>query len=52
MSTRAKAKSSSTPKVDGESLEPNAVDEGEAEVVVVVEAENYEHRAILVRQGC
>ena len=35
---RAKAKSS-TPKVDGEPLEPNSVDEGEAEVVVVVEAE-------------
>ena len=29
----------STPKVDGEPLEPNSVDEGEAEVVVVVEAE-------------
>ena len=38
LSTRAKAKSSS-PKVDGEPLEPNSVDEGEAEVVVVVEAE-------------
>ena len=38
LSTMVKPKSWS-PKVNGKPLEPNSVDEGEAEVVIIVEAE-------------
>ena len=46
LSTRAKPKSWS-PKVDGEPLEPNSVDEGEVEVVVAeVEGEPLEPNSV------
>ena len=47
-----KAKSSS-PKVDGEPLEPNSVDEGEAKVVVAkVEGELLESNSVDEGEDC
>ena len=52
LSTRAKAESSS-PKVDGEPLEPNSVDEGEAKVVVAeVEGELLESNSVDEGDDC